>query len=63
MTVGSDASDGRIRHPPGWAAMFQVLLLAGISGGEYVVRDVEEIVAVFGPAWGTPWSSHPSRSG
>jgi hypothetical protein len=38
--------------PPGWAAMFQVLLLAGRSGWEYVLHDIGAIVAAFGTRTG-----------
>ena len=38
--------------PVGWAAMFQVLLLAGRSGWEYVLHDIDAIVAAFGTRTG-----------
>jgi hypothetical protein len=34
--------------PPGWAAMFQVLLLPDRRDWEYVLHDIDAIVATFG---------------
>lgn len=38
--------------PPGWAAMLQILLIPGRNGWEYVLHDIDAIVAAFGTRTG-----------